>query len=148
MTANLLKNIDVASLTQEAMMLNIFELDEESKNKFSMDDAAYLIANENSFYNSARTPREIPPSKADIKYWAAVKKEFVTLLCTDDKRYSKLRNKLKTTSNLSIGYIAAKFAPQLGVESKAIVGFCAVCAYFALKIHKEAFCQKMAEEET
>ena len=108
MTANLLKNIDVASITQEAMMLNIFELDEESKNKFSMDDAAYLIANENSFYNSATAPREIPPSKADIKYWAAVKKEFVTLLCTDDKRYAKLRNKLKTTSNLSIGYIAAR----------------------------------------
>ncbi|MDA3917527.1 MAG: hypothetical protein PF690_11215 [Deltaproteobacteria bacterium] len=139
------------NLIAEASCLAMLEIDSESSKDFSLDDMAYFLANENSFCASAEIPdkNKIKQTKSDLRYWDLIKKEFISFLCTDDKKYDDLRQKLNTKMNqgktTAIGIISAVMGEKLGLESTSIIGFSAILLYFAIKIHKEAFCTYLAK---
>ena len=140
---HILAGIDTNELVYEAPFLSLLEIHDESPNKYSMDDMAYLSVHE--FYASANPPPNdyINHKKANYKYWESVKREFVTLLCTDDEKYDDLREKMKSIKTPTAATISAAIGAKLGVESAVIINFCAICIYFAVKIHKEAFCTEL-----
>ena len=83
-------------------------------------------------------------SSSDNKVWRAVKKEFNLFLCTNDPKYTELRDKLeksrKATSSTIVSIIAAAITPILGFEIGALVGLVSVCLYGVIKVGKEAYC--------
>lgn len=88
-----------------------------------------------------RPPKDKRPPK---KYWLLVKHEFHLFLCTNDRKYGKLRRKLRSYGKKSeamvISLIAAAIGSSIGVMAGVIAGFCAVCLYGVVKMGKEAFC--------
>ena len=85
--------------------------------------------------------RESRPPK---KYWEQVKTEIVILLCTDDKKYKKLRSKLNSSSDkgttLLLAAISASVGSAMGVKAGLISAFCAVILHSLVKIGKESYC--------
>ena len=77
-------------------------------------------------------------------YWEQLKKEFILLICTKDKKYSSLRKKLSTSADKSqtaiVSTIAAAMAASFGVAMGILVPFCAMILLALLRIGKEAFC--------
>ena len=65
-------------------------------------------------------------------------------MCTDDKKYSKLRGQLSVEStkgtNAIVALISASIGSLLGVQATLLAGFCAVAMYAIVKIGKEAYC--------
>jgi len=139
----ILAGIDTNELVYEAPFLSLMEISDESPEKFSMDDMAFMSVQE--FYGSASPPPKnyINPKKDNLKYWEPIKNEFVILLCTNDKKYDDLRKQLKTIKTPALTTISAAIGAKIGVESAVIINFCAICVYFAVKIHKEAFCAEL-----
>ena len=143
--SDLLKNINIKELLNEAPFLYLFENDSTAHKDCTIDSVAFFTANENSLFMSLKKPdfSKIKPAKAKLQYWQPVKKEFITFLCTDDPKYDELRQAIKTIKTPAAIYIAAFVGAKIGVEPTKIVGFCSICLYFAIKIHKEAFCTEL-----
>ena len=142
---SLLKNIDIKELLNEAPFLCIFENDETAHETLSIDSVAYLQTNQHSLFMSLKKldVSKIKPAKAKWQYWEPVKKQIHLLFCTDDTRYDKLRQKIKHLKTPVATSIAAYVGAKIGVEPTKIIGFCVICIYFAVKIHKEAFCEEL-----
>ena len=86
---------------------------------------------------------KIKPAKATWQYWEPVKKQIHLLFCTNDTRYDELRQKIKHLKTPVATYIAAYIGAKIGIEPTKIIGFCAICIYFTVKIHKEAICEEL-----
>lgn len=88
--------------------------------------------------------REELNSRPSKKYWIAVKFEIRLLVCTDDEKYSKLRDKLsleaKKGTGVAVASISAVVGSVLGAEATLIAGFIALALYAVIKIGKEAYC--------
>jgi hypothetical protein len=89
----------------------------------------------------------VPP-----KYWAALKQEFRTLICTNDKKYLALKKKLEavgTKSQLTVvSMIAVAISSHVGLAAGVLVPFCALCMIAAARLGKEAFCSMKDLEMT
>lgn len=90
-------------------------------------------------------------SRPDKSYWEAVKTEMGLFLCTDDKRYRVLWNKLnaieKKSSATIVGVIAAFLGASIGAPAALLSGFIAVCLYGITKLGKEAYCRYIGQTE-
>ncbi|WP_299768969.1 hypothetical protein [uncultured Pseudoteredinibacter sp.] len=79
-----------------------------------------------------------------LTLWKSVAREFYKLLCTKDRKYTKLRKKLNTSANegskILIGAVAAAFAAEIGVAGAAIMAFCTSLVYAAIKLGIEGYC--------
>lgn len=79
------------------------------------------------------------------EYWQALKKEFRILLCTNDKKYQKLRRNLAKSHDKAqlaiVSTISAAVASSVGVIAGALVPVCAMLLIAVLKLGKEAFCR-------
>ena len=140
---SILAGIDTNELVSEAPFLSLLEIGNEPPEKFSMDDMAFMSVQD--FYASATPPPKnyINPKKGNLKYWVPIKNEFVILLCTEDKKYDELRENIRSYKTPVLTTVSAAIGAKLGVESAVIINFCAICIYFAVKIHKEAFCTEL-----
>lgn len=82
--------------------------------------------------------------KARKSYWQAIKNEIRTLLCTDDEKYTELRDKLRDYSEKTqgpvIATISATIAGFIGVAAGVISGLVAIALYAAIKIGVNAYC--------
>jgi hypothetical protein len=78
-------------------------------------------------------------------YWFALKAELHLLLCSDDPKYSSLKNSIKAHGKRSqtaiISAIAVFVGAHLGVEAGVITPYCALLLQFSVKVGKEAFCR-------
>jgi len=139
----ILAGVDTNELVLEAPFLSLLEISSESPKKYSMDDMAFMSVQ--NFYASASPPPKnyINRKNDNLRYWEPVKNEFVLLLCTDDKKYDELRENIKNYKTPVLTTVSAAIGAKLGVESAVIMNFCATCLYFAIKIHKEAFCAEL-----
>lgn len=88
-----------------------------------------------------KPPEDKRPPK---KYWSLFKREFLLFLCTNDRKYSQLRRKLRSygrkSETLVVSLIAAAIGSSMGVAAGVVAGFSAVCLYLLAKLGKEAFC--------
>lgn len=88
-------------------------------------------------------PGEEPPPIP--QYWQAFRREFLIFLCTDDKKYAELKQRLASASDKSqtavVSTIAAGVAASVGMIPALLVPVCAMCLIAVLKMGKEAFCR-------
>ena len=144
-STDLLAALEPVELTYDASSLLAWEMGVVN----DMDSVAQFMYQGGPWPPQASTrPRRIQLSEDDPrpakKYWAMVKEELATFLCTNDKKYRELWSRInalekKGTGAILVvvsGYLGEKF----GVESSVLAGFVAVFFYGVLKIGKEAFC--------
>lgn len=153
---NWIEKIKPIDLVVEAPHVQIMDFD----NKYTIDDAAALMVQGapqffaslkdrkkeeliKGYYKKGyhkRVQTQLPPKD----WWPRVKEEFHIFLCTDEKRYEKLREKLQDSANATsvtiLSVISAAIGNSLGFEAGAIVGLVAVCLYAVIKFGKEAYC--------
>jgi hypothetical protein len=79
--------------------------------------------------------------------WRAVQDEFLIFLCSKEKKYASLKNKIKTAANKSqlaiVSMIAAAIGTNIGVAAGVLVPLCALCLIAVLKVGKESFCKNL-----
>lgn len=148
---NWIEKIEPMDLVVEAPQIQIMDFDD----KYTIDDAAALmVQGAPQFFASLkdrekeelikgyskRAQAQLPPKD----WWPRVKEEFHIFLCTDEKRYEELREKLQDSANATsvtiLSVISAAIGNSLGFEAGVIVGLVAVCLYAVIKIGKEAYC--------
>jgi hypothetical protein len=82
-----------------------------------------------------------------LNYWLAVKREFRTFLCTDDKKYADLKKKISTSQTRSetavTSLIAAAIASHLGLAAGALVPFCALLLIVLARMGRNAICAEL-----
>ena len=102
------------------------------------DDAEHRIRR--SFAGNAR--RNVPPP---LEFWAAVRAEFRTFLCTNDRKYAALKRELnakrKRSSVVVLTLISAALAEHVGTAAGVIVPFCALCLAATVRIGVQAYCR-------
>lgn len=78
------------------------------------------------------------------QYWNKVKEEFRLLICTKDKKYTKLRNEIKKhkgkATTLILTSITAYLAPIIGAPLAALTPFVAVILYGIAEVGTNAWC--------
>lgn len=83
-------------------------------------------------------------AKAMVPFWSRLKEELHTLVCTDDPKYSDVRQKLvkagKQPQILLVTTITAAVAPFLGIAAGALVTLCAALLYALARMGVSAFC--------
>lgn len=93
---------------------------------------------------SAAPPPMFEDRRPDRKYWEAAKKEMFLLLCTQDTKYSDLREKLKKAQGKGtvaiMTLLAGTIAGVIGVAVELIIGFLSICVYAVIKFGKETYC--------
>jgi len=76
--------------------------------------------------------------------WKEFKDEFHLFLCTNDRKYSKLRKDLQSkgskTTTVVVSLISASLAQHFGTSAGLIVPFCALCLYTVFKVGVNAYC--------
>lgn len=84
---------------------------------------------------------ERPPKK----YWDCVKAEVFLLVCTNDKKYAKLRKQLNDSAARAqtpvVWLVASGIAATLGISAAVVAGLCAAALYGIVKVGKEAYCE-------
>jgi len=143
---SLASKIKSADLASEEPALVAWEIGAVS----DMDSVAQFLYRGGPWPPVAATklPRHYKLSENDArpekKYWALVKEELTTFLCTNDKKYKDLWSRInalekKGTSAIVLvisGYLGERF----GLQASLLAGFVAVFLYGALKVGKEAYC--------
>jgi len=150
-SVNWIEHLQPLDLAVEAPQVQLLDLDD----KYTIDDAAALMVQgaprvfmtlrddekEKLLKGYAKRSKDHLPPK---EWWPKVKQEFHIFLCTDDKKYEKLRKQLKSsaraTSTTILPSITAAIGSTLGFPAGAITGLVALCLYGLLKIGKEAYC--------
>ena len=84
--------------------------------------------------------------------WVALKKEFYSLLCTDDPTYTDVRSKLTSSGTgvtiLTVAIVAQALGDKLGLVCGPIVTLVAVLIYGALRLGQQSICATLAAECT
>lgn len=149
-SGDFLAYLNPTELTLEATALMAWEIGAVG----SMDEVAQFMYRGGPWppQASARVPRHFKLSEDDPrpekKYWAMVKEELTTFLCTNDKKYKELWSRInslesKGTSAVVLvvsGYLGEKF----GLQASLLAGFVAVFFYGILKIGKESYCRMVS----
>lgn len=82
---------------------------------------------------------------ADVTYWKNLKREFFTLLCTDDEKYADLRRQIQElegpTKVVIIPAIAAAIGAILGIAAGILTPFVALLFLGAAKLGAQAWCE-------
>ncbi len=75
-------------------------------------------------------------------YFERVKRELRILICTDDKKYAKLRKTMTSKNNerAIIAAIAAGVGAVLGLAAAIVMPFVAMAMMFFLQVGKNAYC--------
>jgi len=96
-------------------------------------------------YNK-KSVKEFDENKS--KYWDYVKKEIRILVCTDNNKYAKLRNKLDKLASKGdtafVATISSVIAGSLGVAAGFVSGFVAIALYGIIKVSINAYCKMTA----
>ena len=95
--------------------------------------------------NSARKPPAgMFPPKPPRDFWAEIKKEFYQLLCTNDRKYAKLRTQLNkkstTATTVILSSISVEVAVHLGVTAGMLTPLIALMLYAILKLGLNSWC--------
>ena len=94
----------------------------------------------------------ITDNRPPKKYWEQIKREICLLICTNEKKYEKLRKTLEKTAENNKGkltfLVAAGLGETLGLKAASITGLCAVALYAVVKVHKETYCAICLEKYT
>jgi hypothetical protein len=81
---------------------------------------------------------------------SALKREFYTLLCTDDSSYAKVREKLLSAGSgvtiLTVAIVAQALGDTLGLVCGPLITLVAVLIYAALRLGQQAMCATLAAE--
>lgn len=143
----LLTVLDKDQLVYEASPLVAWDLGTAE----TIDDVAeYMYRGGRYLPQASVKPPQVlgPDQRPPKKYWDCVKSEFLVFLCSSDKKYSELWNRLGKIENQGttaiVGVISAYMGDKLGIEAGVASGFVAVCLYGALKIGKEALCKYLS----
>ncbi len=90
-----------------------------------------------------KTPARRRP-KPGPNYWTIVKREFYLMVCTADKKYSKVRSDFKKhtrkASTLVVGTISAAIAGTLGIAVGLITPLVAFLLYALVKLGVNSWC--------
>lgn len=82
--------------------------------------------------------------------WPRLKKEFYSLLCTDDAAYADVRSKLvssgKTVTILLVAIVAQSLGDKLGLVCGPTVCLVAILLYSALRLGQRTLCGMLAAE--
>ncbi len=92
-------------------------------------------------------------AKRPARLWARFKSQFHLLICTNDRRHSKLRKQMeKTGSQLQIAVtaaIGASIGPRIGVPATAVlVPLGAICLLILAGVGKQVFCDEATASMT
>ena len=83
-------------------------------------------------------------SKTGPNYWTMVKQEFYQMICTTDKKYSKVRSDFKKStrkaSTVVVGTISAAIAGTLGIAVGLITPLVAFLLYALVKLGLNSWC--------
>ncbi len=87
----------------------------------------------------------LPDGDPRVRIWDALKTEFRALICTEDERYSDLRNKLKEQGSdanvVIVSIIASCMATYVGTVAGILVPFCSLLLLALARMGKEVFCK-------
>ena len=141
-----IKNIDVSDLTPHMTPISMYEIQNIEPGEIDFDEVAYLISKDSPIFLNSSEIQEHKNDRPPIENWDFVKKEFFLLVCTEDKKYLRLKEQIKNESSKSkttiLAIVSAYIGDKLGIEISGIIGFCAIFLYMLAKIGKEAFCCK------
>ena len=96
-------------------------------------------------------PDELKRSEFDKKkkaYWGKVKEEIRILLCTKNKKYSRLRTELESygenTKHTVVALVSSAIGSSIGVASGIITGLVAIALFAVVRIGISAYCASEA----
>ncbi len=114
------------------------------------DDVAQFMYRGGPYPIASGAPGKSEDRRPEKTYWQAVKSEMNLFLCTDDKRYQELWQRIseldKKSTSTVVAVVSAYLGSIIGVAGTVIAGFVAVCFYALLKLGKEAYCRYKSGE--
>ncbi len=140
-----LSSLNEADLEKECPYISIVRVQ-----GISADEVGSGLSNSlQGFGINNSSNRDIPLCRLVVvpprNYWKELKHEFYLLLCTKDKKYSKLRKQLDKSSNAAtttiVSTISVTIAAALGTTIGIITPLVALLLYAIIRLSVNSWCK-------